>query len=38
MSLRAFANFALFADDVKDWTEIADVDNSGERRGLGRSH
>jgi len=27
MSLRAFGKFAPFVHDVKDWTEIADVDN-----------
>jgi len=26
MSLRAFAKFARFGRDLKDWTEIADVD------------
>jgi hypothetical protein len=31
MSLRAFAKFARFGRDLKDWTEIADVDNLEDR-------
>ncbi len=31
MSLRAFAKFARFGRDLKDWTEIADVDTALER-------
>jgi hypothetical protein len=30
MSLRAFAKFARFGRDLKDWTEITDVDSAGE--------